>query len=43
MLSVAKEQVTDPTLLLVDEPSAGLAPLITQQVYAQLLQARAQV
>ena len=42
MLSVAKEQVTDPTLLLVDEPSAGLAPLITQQVYAQLLQARAQ-
>ena len=42
MLSVAKEQVTDPTLLLVDEPSAGLAPLVTQQVYAQLLQARAQ-
>jgi len=42
MLSVAKEQVTDPTLLLVDEPSAGLAPLITQQVYAQLQQARAQ-
>ena len=42
MLSVAKEQVTDPTLLLVDEPSAGLAPLLTQQVYAQLQQARAQ-
>jgi branched-chain amino acid transport system ATP-binding protein len=42
MLSVAKEQVTNPTLLLVDEPSAGLAPLVAQQVYAQLLQARAQ-
>ena len=42
MLSVAKEQVTDPTLLLVDEPSAGLAPLITHHVYAQLQQARAQ-
>src|SRR5262249_16190782 len=42
MLPVAKEQVTDPTLLLVDEPSAGLAPVVTQQVYAQLLQARAQ-
>jgi ABC-type branched-subunit amino acid transport system ATPase component len=42
MLSVAKEQVTEPTLLLVDEPSAGLAPRIAQQVYAQLLQARAQ-
>ena len=42
MLSLAKEQVTEPTLLLVDEPSAGLAPRLTQQVYAQLLQARAQ-
>ena len=26
MLSLAKELVTDPQLLLVDEPSAGLAP-----------------
>src|SRR6266702_7892109 len=42
MLSVVKEQVTDPTLLLVDEPAAGLAPLLTQQVYAQLQQARDQ-
>ena len=42
MLSVAKEVVTKPTLLLVDEPSAGLAPRIAQQVYAQLVQARAQ-
>ncbi len=42
MLSVAKEQVTEPTLLLVDEPSAGLAPLVAQQVYTQLLQARDQ-
>ncbi len=42
MLSLAKELVTDPTLLLVDEPSAGLAPRIAHQVYAQLLQARAQ-
>jgi ABC-type branched-subunit amino acid transport system ATPase component len=42
MLSLAKEQVTEPALLLVDEPSAGLAPRLTQQVYAQLLQARAQ-
>jgi ABC-type branched-subunit amino acid transport system ATPase component len=41
MLSVAKELMTDPILLLVDEPSAGLAPRIAQQVYTQLLQARA--
>jgi branched-chain amino acid transport system ATP-binding protein len=41
MLSLAKELVTDPKLLLVDEPSAGLAPVIAQQVYAELLAARA--
>lgn len=41
MLSLAKEQVSEPTLLLVDEPSAGLAPRIAQQVYARLLEARA--
>src|SRR5881397_3021520 len=40
MLSLAKELVTDPTLLLVDEPSAGLSPKITEQVYTRLLQAR---
>lgn len=41
MLSIAKEMVTDPVLLLVDEPSAGLAPLIAQHVYTQLKQAQA--
>ncbi len=40
MLSLAKELVTDPSLLLVDEPSAGLSPKITEQVYTRLLQAR---
>lgn len=42
MLSVAKELVTDPRLLLVDEPSAGLAPGVAQQVYRRLLDSRAQ-
>jgi ABC-type branched-subunit amino acid transport system ATPase component len=42
MLSIAKEMVTDPRLLLIDEPSAGLSPKITEQVYSQLLAARAQ-
>jgi ABC-type branched-subunit amino acid transport system ATPase component len=41
MLSVAKELVTDPKLLLVDEPSAGLAPVISNQLYTRLLEARA--
>ena len=41
MLSVAKELMTNPTLLLVDEPSAGLAPRIAAQVYEQLLEVKA--
>ena len=41
MLSIAKEMVTDPRLLLVDEPSAGLSPKLSDQVYAELLTARA--
>jgi ABC-type branched-subunit amino acid transport system ATPase component len=40
MLSLAKEAMTEPRLLLVDEPSAGLAPRVTDQVYARLLDAR---
>jgi len=41
MLSIAKEMVTDPRLLLVDEPSAGLSPKLSDQVYTELLAARA--
>jgi ABC-type branched-subunit amino acid transport system ATPase component len=41
MLSLAKEQASEPRLLLVDEPSAGLAPRVAQQAYARLLEARA--
>jgi len=40
MLSVGKELVTAPKLLLVDEPSAGLAPALANQLYARLLEAR---
>jgi ABC-type branched-subunit amino acid transport system ATPase component len=41
MLSLAKEGMTEPSLILVDEPSAGLAPRVTDQIYARLLDARA--
>src|SRR5207247_1429887 len=41
MLSLAKELVNDPVLLLVDEPSAGLAPRIAPLVHDGLVAARA--
>jgi ABC-type branched-subunit amino acid transport system ATPase component len=40
MLSVAREMMTEPALLLVDEPTAGLAPNLVDQVYALLQSAR---
>ena len=33
MLSAAKEVLTDPKLLLIDEPTAGLSPALSSQVY----------
>ena len=40
MLSVARELMNRPRLILVDEPTAGLAPAIVPQIYAILMQAR---
>ncbi len=40
MLVIARAMLTRPRLLLVDEPSLGLAPLIVDQVYEILLDLR---
>ena len=40
MLSVAREMITEPRLMLVDEPTVGLAPNLTEQVYELLALAR---
>ncbi|HLW61020.1 MAG TPA: ATP-binding cassette domain-containing protein [bacterium] len=40
MLSIAKELVASPTLLLVDEPTAGLAPRVADGVYDLLVRSR---
>jgi ABC-type branched-subunit amino acid transport system ATPase component len=40
LLAVAKELVVMPSLLLVDEPTAGLAPRIAGEVYALLEHSR---
>jgi ABC-type branched-subunit amino acid transport system ATPase component len=42
MLSVAKEIVTPPRLLLVDEPSVGMAPRVAAELYDLLVQLPAQ-
>jgi len=37
MLSIAKEVMTDPSVILVDEPTAGLSPALSDQAYEFLL------
>lgn len=41
-LAIARGLLTAPKLLMVDEPSLGLAPLMVEQIYNMLLTARAE-
>ena len=38
MLELAKGLIVKPKIILVDEPSAGLAPMIAEQVYESILE-----
>ncbi len=40
MVEVARTLMTDPTVMLVDEPSAGLAKLLSEEVYHMLVRLR---
>lgn len=41
-LEIARLLVTDPTTLLIDEPSAGLSPILAAQVYRELAALKAE-
>ena len=41
MLAIARALIAEPTLLLLDEPSAGLSPRIVAEVFEQLRAIRA--
>ena len=41
MLEIARALLLEPKLMLIDEPSIGLSPVLTQQIFTILLELRA--
>jgi len=42
ILEIARMMVSDPKILLIDEPSVGLAPLLVKQVYEEIAKFKAE-
>ncbi len=42
MLAMARGLMADPKLLLIDEPSLGLAPIVVQEIFALLARLKAE-
>ena len=40
LLEIAKALLTNPSFLLIDEPTTGLSPLITHHIYEELKRLR---